>query len=137
METQEKVLAELTPTQKELKRLQRQQTKDGHQHLLFLQLKQYGLPLPTPEYQFHPTRHWKIDFAWLHPSKVALEVEGGVYTQQGGGHRSISGWDANLEKYNQLAVHGWLLIRVTPEMLGEKNGKAIALIREVFENLGF
>lgn len=103
-----------------------------------LQLNQQEVKVPPPvfEYRFHPKRQWQIDFAW--PDKqimLALEVEGGVYTKGGGGHRSISGFDANLEKYNEMAIMGWKLIRATPDMLNERNGKAVALILRYFKSL--
>lgn len=120
-----------TPTQLALAKLQRAQVKEGHKTNLFIQLDDAKLPHPVPEYQFHSTRKWSIDFAWP-KFKLALEVEGGVYQEQGGGHRSVSGFESNLEKYNALAVDRWYLIRVTPEMLGLRNGKAIILIKQFF-----
>lgn len=72
-----------------------------------------------------------MDFVWWfclisdrREVKLALEVEGGVYQPAqkngkgaGGGHRSITGFNKNMEKYNALAVDGWLLLRVTPDHL--------------------
>ena len=26
-----------------------------------------GLPVPIPEYRFHPTRKWRFDYAWTIP----------------------------------------------------------------------
>lgn len=124
----------LNSVQKELERQKRLATKEGHQKLLGLQLEIYHLPWPLPEYQFHPPRQWRIDFGWPE-SKIALEVEGGIYGGKGGGHRSISGFEAGLEKYNQLAIDGWRLIRVLPEWLDEKNGRAITLVRQMLEPL--
>lgn len=124
----------LTEAQKALKKAQAIAVKEGHQKLLKMQLEINGLPLPTPEFMFHPTRKWRIDFAWP-DLKLALEVEGGVYTQKGGGHRSISGWDANQEKYNELTVMGWFLLRVTPDQLQLKNGMAIGWLKRFFDNL--
>ncbi len=70
-----------------------------------------GLPAPVTELVFHPTRKWRFDYAW--PAfKVALEVEGGVWT--GGRHTRGSGFVKDLEKYNAAACLGWRIIRVTP-----------------------
>jgi very-short-patch-repair endonuclease len=56
------------------------------------------------EYQFHPQRRWRFDFAW--PSqKVALEVEGW------GRHQTFEGYKADCEKYNAALQMGWKVLR--------------------------
>ena len=70
-----------------------------------------GLLEPIPEYQFHPSRRWRFDYAWpLH--KLALEVEGGLWTQ--GRHTRGAGALADLEKYSEAAIAGWRVIYATP-----------------------
>ena len=65
----------------------------------------------TREHKFHATRRWKFDFAF--PAlKVAIEVEGGVFTR--GRHVRPSGFIADCEKYNVAALAGWLVIRLVP-----------------------
>jgi len=68
----------------------------------------------TPEYRFHSDRRWRIDYAIV-PQKIAIEVEGGAYTQ--GRHTRGKGFIADMEKYNALTAAGWRLIRVTPQQL--------------------
>jgi hypothetical protein len=70
----------------------------------------YGLPVPTPEFRFCE-RRWRVDYAWVE-HRVALEVEGGVWTQ--GRHTRGAGFLADVEKYNRLAEMGWRLVRCTP-----------------------
>lgn len=71
-----------------------------------------GLPIPTLEHQFHPDRKFRFDFSW--PTlRVALEVEGGIYTH--GAHGSVSGIRRDMDKYNLAASLGWLVLRVTPQ----------------------
>lgn len=79
-----------------------------------------GLPQPVPEYTFHPSRRWRIDFAW--PSeRVAVEVEGGIYGK--GRHTSVQGFLGDIEKYNALAEAGWLLLRYSgPHINGDPSG---------------
>ncbi len=72
------------------------------------------LPHPTPEHHFHPERMWRFDYAWPE-HRIALEVEGGVWTQ--GRHTRGSGFVKDMEKYNAAAVLGWRVLRVTPEKL--------------------
>ena len=84
----------------------------------------HGLPLPVPEHRFHPTRKWRFDYSW--PLKLlALEVEGGVWTQ--GRHTRGSGAIADMQKYSEAAILGWRLLYVTPDEL--TNGVAIDRIR--------
>lgn len=77
-------------------------------------LRASKLPLPTPEYRFHPERQWRFDFAWPE-HKIALEVEGGVWTE--GRHTRGAGFLADMQKYNAAGVLGWRVLRVTPDQL--------------------
>ena len=73
-----------------------------------------GLPQPVTEHQFHTERRWRLDLAWP-AQRIALEVEGGVYT--GGAHGSISGILRDIEKYNAATVLDWHILRVLPSSL--------------------
>jgi len=84
-----------------------------------------GLPPPTAEHQFHESRKWRFDFAWL-AEKVALEVEGGVWT--GGRHTRGSGFVKDMEKYNAAVAAGWRVFRCTPAQLYSL--ATIAMIRK-------
>jgi very-short-patch-repair endonuclease len=89
-----------------------------------------GLPAPTKEYQFARAaikRQWRIDLSWP-DVKIALEIEGGVHMR--GRHLRPEGFVRDMEKYNRLALWGWLLIRVTYDMIAD--GAALALLEEAF-----
>ena len=87
---------------------------------LAFQMNALNLPSPEVEYRFHPTRRWRVDFAW--PSlRIACEVEGGTWA--GGRHTRGTGFEKDCEKYNALALQGWRLFRVTGKMI--KDGRAI------------
>lgn len=75
--------------------------------------KKHGLPRPFPEFRFAPPRRWRFDFAF--DNLIAIEVEGGVWTQ--GRHTRGAGFLADCEKYNEAAIRGWCVIRVTPDSL--------------------
>ena len=75
-------------------------------------LTAHGIPLPVPEYRFHPDRKWQFDYAWP-GEKVALEVEGGVFTK--GRHSRALGFVADMEKYNTAALMGWRVVRCVPD----------------------
>ena len=66
------------------------------------------------EYKFHPTRRWRFDYA-IPAHKIALEVEGGVWT--GGRHTSPKGFLGDIEKYNTATLMGWRVFRTTPDEL--------------------
>ena len=74
----------------------------------------FGIPAPQREFRFHPTRAWRIDFAW--PSrKLAVEIDGGIWTN--GSHSRGSGLMRNMEKRNAMAVLGWRLLCYTPQSI--------------------
>lgn len=88
-----------------------------------------GLGAPVAEYQFDDTRKWRFDFAWL-DFKIALEVEGGVWT--GGRHTRGSGFLKDMEKYNEAAAQGWLVFRTTPKDLCTKKLAELIRRRQVY-----
>jgi len=73
-----------------------------------------GLTIPEREFKFHPNRKWRFDYSWVE-QKVALEVEGGVWT--GGRHTRGSGFMGDMSKYNEATCAGWRVLRCTPDTL--------------------
>ena len=63
------------------------------------------------EFKFHPERRWRFDYA-IPQYKIALEVEGGVWTQ--GRHTRPQGFLGDIEKYNTATLMGWRVFRITP-----------------------
>ena len=85
---------------------------------------QSGLPEPVAEFQFHAERKWRFDYAW--PDwKVALEVEGGVWT--GGAHGRGTGITRDIEKYNHAQCNGWIVIRCLPAE--QNNAQTFAFLK--------
>lgn len=82
---------------------------------IFVQLcsRYCGVEVVT-EYQFHPKRKWRFDYA-IPSHKIAIEVEGGIWID--GRHNRASGFLKDMEKYNTAAVLGWRLLRCTPQNL--------------------
>jgi very-short-patch-repair endonuclease len=74
-------------------------------------LEEYGLKVEL-EHRFHSERKWRVDMAVFSGNlKVAVEIEGGTYTDSR--HRSSTGFLKDIEKYNQLTMNGFLLLRYT------------------------
>ena len=66
------------------------------------------------EYRFYKPRMWRFDYA-LPAHKIAIEVEGGVWTR--GRHTRPVGFLNDITKYNTAALCGWRLFRTTPDKL--------------------
>lgn len=106
---------------------------------------------PERDYKIHPVRKWTVDFAWPEV-KLLVEVEGGFGKSR---HRTISvvyktvkdangqkvriragirdGFENDCEKYNELGMLGWLVIRVTPRMI--RDGRALEVIKVAYSVL--
>lgn len=78
------------------------------------------------EFRFHQERRWRFDYAFPE-YKVALEVEGGVWT--GGRHTSPRGFLNDIEKYNTATLLGWKVLRTTPEKLYSMS--TLSMIKEI------
>jgi hypothetical protein len=74
----------------------------------------FGIPDPLCEYIFTTERGWRFDFAWPN-GKIALEVEGGIWTR--GRHTRGKGFFADMEKYNRAMILGWRVLRCSPDDL--------------------
>ena len=90
------------------------------------QIQAEGFPAARKEYEFARARigrKWQLDLSW-EPERIVVEIEGR------GRHQIWSGYVKDIEKYNTLAVWGWLLVRVTYDMI--EDDSAIAIIRAAF-----
>lgn len=88
------------------------------------------MPLPIREYRFSPERQWRADYCW--PSYcLILEVEGGVWGQ--GRHTRGSGFMKDMDKYNEMAVLGFKLIRTTPSLISKR--ATIELIKRAMQHV--
>jgi len=108
---------------------------------------QPDLPVPVPQYRFHPKRRWRMDWAWPR-YRVAVEIDGaggGGYGRtikcqvcgalvrartKGGGtgkplyvpypsHAKGADMQRNAEKQNAAVLLGWSVFRFTSSMLRE------------------
>ncbi len=95
-------------------------------NVLLDQIRLARLPEPRLEYGFHANRQWRFDFCWKE-KLVACEVEGGIWMQTDSGyskgHAHPERFEKDCEKYNEAALYGWTVIRVTPGMV--RDGRAL------------
>lgn len=103
---------------------QRQKRPSKATNTLLRHCELSGVPLPVLEYRFCE-RRWRFDAAWPEPQMVALEIDGGAWTN--GRHTRGAGFIADCEKLNEATLLGWRVIRVTPQQV--ENGKALALVQ--------
>lgn len=82
------------------------------------------------EYVYHPTRKWRLDFAWPE-LRVGLEVHGGVWTH--GRHTRGGGFTNDREKMNEALTLGWIVIEVTPDQISD--GTALRWVREALARM--
>ena len=105
--------------------------QSGYERNLQFQIKALKLPAPEVQYRFHPTRKWTFDFCW--PAlKLACEVEGGIWMK--GRHTRGKGYEKDLEKYNEAALAGFRMIRVSTGMV--KAGTAVNVIERAIQASG-
>ena len=92
---------------------------------LMMHITAMKLPVPEREFRFHPTRKWRFDLAWQN-NMIAVEVQGGVWLADKGGHTSGAGRTRDMEKSNHAILLGWKVFQFSPEMI--KSGEAIGMI---------
>jgi len=102
--------------------------KNDYKAAFLLHLKFAGLPEPVCEYQFHETRKWRFDYAFVE-KKVAVEYQGLNWKRDGenSGHQSIAGLMRDFEKFTEASIAGWTLILITAESVN--SGQAVEWVR--------
>lgn len=75
-------------------------------------LARWSGPAYATEYRFHPTRQWRLDYAWP-AAKVAVEVEGAIFSRGKSGHNSGMGIARDADKANAAQMLGWIYLRIT------------------------
>ena len=101
-------------------------SRSGYEASLLWQIKIAKLPAPVTQFRFAPPRRWTVDLCWLDYGKLVVEVEGGIWIRGGGRHNRAAGFEKDTEKYNELALRGFRLLRVTTGQV--KSGVALNLV---------
>lgn len=103
--------------------------QSGWERNLEFQIQAVRLPVPQTQYRFAPPRRWTFDFCWP-MVRLALEVEGGIWI--GGRHNRAAGFERDIEKYNEAALRGYAVLRVTTRQV--KTGAALMLVERALRH---
>ena len=123
----------MTPA--EAKKLAAKAKRERFENLFAIQLQGAGLPAYVRQYRFAQSlgRQWSSDFAW--PTlKLLCEVDGGVWRQGGGAHSHPTNIVRDMEKQNDAALLGFLVLRFTTDQI--KNGQALTFLARVMASRG-
>ena len=103
--------------------------KSQGEDALWLHLRALGQQhLWKRQVRFHVKRLWRFDAA--RPDiKLAVEVEGIVWSGEGGRHQRGAGMEGDMEKYAEALCLGWRVLRVSPNQI--KSGQAIEWIERL------
>jgi len=96
------------------------------EHELLLQLRAVGLN-PKRQYQFHPQRKFRADFAWPE-HRLIVEVMGSTWIPNTG-HTSGRGIQRDYEKSNLAQLMGYTYLQFTRKDI--EDGTALSTIEEV------
>lgn len=89
-------------------------SKSSMEHEFLALWTDLGGPDLEEELKFHTSRKWRLDFCHL-PSRVAIELEGGVYSR--GRHTRGAGFVRDCEKYNAATRCGYTIFRLATGMV--------------------
>jgi very-short-patch-repair endonuclease len=97
------------------------------------QMRMAGFPEPVREFPFARSigRSWRADFGWPF-IRLIVECEGGIWSA--GAHVRGAGYSEDMEKYNQAALMGYMVLRFTKEMV--EDGRALAVIERGMKRRG-
>lgn len=85
------------------------------------------LPEPEREYEFHPERKWRFDFAWPE-LRIAVEVDG---MHPSGRHNTPQGIANDNDKRNEAQIMGWLVLAFTAKQV--TSGQGIDTLTKILE----
>lgn len=113
------------------KRLSYQFSGSNLEENMALHLRALGLIGVKREYQFHPTRKWRFDFA-LPEIKVAVECQGGIFTY--GGHNRGAFMLKEYEKLNTAAEMGWRVLFAGTSKTLSGPGEVAGRVKKIYDS---
>lgn len=110
-----------------LKDLERDKWQDAFRY----HLASCGVDGFVEEHQFHATRKWRFDFAWI-DDKVAVEIEGAEFSR--GRHQRPKGFADDCEKYNAAAIDGWMVLRFVGSEIKKNPRKCVGVVQTALQS---
>lgn len=99
-----------------------------------LTARAYDLPPLERNYQFDsPDSKMELDYAHV-PSKVGVEIQGGIW-MKGGAHARPKNIERDIRKMNAAQMKGWLVILLTSKTAQDGTG-AILVGKAIQQRLG-
>lgn len=93
-------------------------------------LNAFKLPVFHKEHAFCEKRKWRFDFAWP-DKKVAVEIDGGQWTQNGGRHNR----DSDRVKMNEAVASGWRVLRFSTQQIRQNPYGCIVILGRTLEGV--
>lgn len=119
------VMGDGVPTKNLPKKPRRPKRESEGEARLMRDMRALRLPEWRREYEFHPVRKWRFDFAW--PDKlIAVEIDGGAFSN--GRHTRGAGYEEDCNKLNAAALMFWRVLRFTTRQV--TSGGAVDVIAE-------
>lgn len=116
----------LTPHQAHYRKLIKSAESNKYEAIFLLQSATYELPALEHNYKFDlPDSRMEMDFAHV-PTKVGVEIQGGIYSNKRTGHSTREGIERDIRKINSAQMKGWLLILLSPQMVIDGSGALLA-----------
>lgn len=72
----------------------------------------------VPEYRFHPTRRFRLDWAWPE-ARIGIEFDGVMLRTVG--HNSLGGILRDAEKSNLAQAMGWRIFRANAKNVADES----------------
>lgn len=84
----------------------------------------------TREHRFHPTRKWRLDFAWPE-RKVSIELQGGQWTR--GAHLRGKQYQSDCEKLNEAQLLGWIVLWFTTDDVTKYARRTVETVKRALQ----
>ena len=78
--------------------------------------------MPDEEHMFHPTRKWRLDFAWP-DAMVSVEMQGMAGKSGKSGHTTWKGYANDCDKINAAQELGWIVLQYTREHTSNRDAR--------------
>jgi hypothetical protein len=104
-------------------------SKSLYEDILYQEIQDAGLPIPTRQFKAVLGRQFEWDFAW-EEQRILLEVQGGIWAKEKTGHSTGAGIRRDCNKLDLALLFGWIPYQVTTDLVVD--GRALKLLEMIF-----